>query len=92
MKVISLNPWTEINLSGAYRVVEIVNDRPAYKVRFYIDQKLLHLLIGYYFLFQNINNQIYLWYHEEEQTWFLTHVSNYKARNKMGYMYIESQG
>ena len=87
LKVVSLHLWNERNLSGTYHIAEIVNHRPANKVSF--DEKFC---IGYLFVFKNINNQIYPWYHETEQTWFLTHVSNYKARNKMGYMYIESKG
>ena len=37
-------------------------------------------------------SEIYLWYQEEVKSWRLTDGSDFQARNKICYMYFESQG
>ena len=101
-----MKKWRDRNLTGLYHMVEIVNDRPVYKVSFILDKKDVQQQSLYFKSKRNEKNEdgveIYLWYHREvlalenltnimDHSWRLTTDSDFKARNTRAYMYITSR-
>ena len=74
-------------------MVEIVNDRPVYKVSFSYSTCNCSSKTFATFEFQRDGkdkngDEIYLWYNEQ---WILTKGSNFQARNKICFMYNNSK-
>ena len=98
--------YREKNYSGRYRMVEIVNDRPAYKVSlaFCMTHKLSDLTVTvskfsymkFIILSQRdektkYGSEVYLWYLGTDNSWRFSTASDFHARNNVCLMYNESQ-
>ena len=77
-------------------MVEIVNDRPAFKVSFLLTRKIFNKRFVN-FLFQrdekdSYGDEVYLWYHGTEKAWRLSRDSEFKTRKNYSGLKIQSQG
>ena len=98
--------YREKNYSGRYRMVEIVNNRPAYKVS--LAYSMTHMLCNLTVTVSKFScmkfitfsqrdektkygSEVYIWYLGTENSWRFSTASDFHAKNNVCFMYNESQ-
>ena len=88
--------WKEQNLSGTYNFVEVVNDRPVYKVKILFSlNRFYHRIIHFYFQRNEktgCGKEVFIWYNSKEKRWHFSSGDWFRARNNAAWMRLKSEG
>ena len=87
----------EMILSGAYSLVESVNDRPVYKVCLISRIEICnHRILSFLFFQRNEKTprgrEVVIWYNSDCESWGFTTGDSFKAKDGLFWMTLESEG
>ena len=82
--------WTDTNLSGRYNLVEIVNQKPVYKV----SNKIVNKQSNFIQRTQNTNDgrDVYLWYNTHMKYWHICDGAHFRNKITTCWAYSQSSG
>ena len=103
VNVLSTNSRKELNLSGSYSFVGIVNDRPVYKVSFFHENFFIEKVVitGFsnFYIQRNKKTcngkEIFIWYYRGSSSFALWQFSlgnDFRDRSEMAWIKFKSQG